>query len=298
MYSELVSDANRCPSLKAVQKPQQFGTVARARALAPYKLRYDTVEDAETKVHLLIAKINSLPAGTFFSVGALAQSANQAIAGRIGKEIRQRCTPGGAYVLVSTISGKCIYQRTDKHPEKVSDFVVVADGLQVATPPLSPAVPSALKKEPSMKILRNVAGHVYIDFSTSLANILRHVYGIKYFPSKVIETPALGLPEGDYAVHLGWRLHYPQGPFALRLKPEMNNFDVCCEIAKLFETQYGIKDGHNGSAVVEKPMFLDEEIHLMDYEGGFGGKSIVSTPFLEGIVIDDANKVIQVQLGT
>lgn len=55
-YSDLVSDDNRCPLLTAIQKPQMFKTVIRARALNRHKLLYNTMVDAETKINLLIDK--------------------------------------------------------------------------------------------------------------------------------------------------------------------------------------------------------------------------------------------------
>ena len=144
--------------------------------------------------------------------------------------------------------------------------------------------------------------HLHINFPASLASLLRHAYGVKYFPTRVVQTKPLGLPEGDYSVSLGWRLRYPQGPFILRLTSTMNEFDVCAEIAKLFENQYGIKDPKHcypNSAVLIRPERLDEEILMKDYDDKGNEKDgIVSTPFLEGIVINIVNKVVQVALGT
>lgn len=148
----------------------------------------------------------------------------------------------------------------------------------------------------------NIAKQLHLDFTTSLANILRHVHNVKYFPTQVVQTKPLGLPEGDYSVSLGWRSRYPQGPFTLHLTSTMNELGVCSEIAKLFENQYGIKDPNHcypNSAVLIRPMRLDEEILMKDYDdNGNEYNSIISTPFLEGVDIDTVNKVVQVHLGT
>lgn len=139
-------------------------------------------------------------------------------------------------------------------------------------------------------------------FDASLATILRHFHKVKYFPSRAISIPPLELPEGDYSVSLGWRLHYPQGPFTLRLDSSMNLFDVCVEVAKLFEIQYGIFDSrycYPNSAVLIKPEISDEEILIKDYDDhGNEIQGVASTPFLEGISIDTTSKVIHVSLAT
>lgn len=82
----------------------------------------------------------------------------------------------------------------------------------------------------------------------------------------------------------------------------MNKFDICVVVAKVFDEQYGIKNllmTYPSCSVLVRPEFLDEEMLLKKFDdsGNVNGE-IVSTPFLEGIVIDVANKVIQVSLAT
>lgn len=145
-------------------------------------------------------------------------------------------------------------------------------------------------------------GHLRIYFPASLASLLRHAYGVKYFPSRAILSDSLNLPEGDYKINLGWRPQYPQGLFTIRIKPAMNQFDICVVVAKVFDEQYGIKNllmTYPNCSVLVQPEFLDEEMLLnkFDDSGNVNGQ-IVSTPFLEGIVIDTDNKVVHVSLGT
>lgn len=292
-YSDLVSDDNRCPLLRAIQKPQMFKTVIRAQALDRHKLLYNTMVDAETKINLLIDKINSLPEGTFFSVGTLAKSANKKIAISLGKEISRRCVPDGAYRFVSAYPGKWIYQRTNKHLEEVKDFNV--DLIDILKSP-------TIKGNDIKPHTTNTASHLRIDFTASLANILRHAYGVKYFPSRAILSDPLNLPEGEYKINLGWRPQYPEGPFISRITSDMNPFDICVVVAKVFDEQYGIKNllmTYSNCSVLVRPEFLDEEMLLKKFDdnGNVNGE-IVSTPFLEGVVVDVANKVIQVSLAT
>lgn len=148
----------------------------------------------------------------------------------------------------------------------------------------------------------NTASQLHISFPASLASLLRHAYGVKYFPSRAILSDSLNLPEGDYKINLGWRPQYPQGLFTARIKPAMNPFDICVVVAKVFDEQYGIKNflmTYPNCSVLVRPEFLDEEMLLKKFDdnGNVNGE-IVSTPFLEGVVVDVANKVIQVSLAT
>ena len=288
-YSELVSDDNRCPLLRAIQKPQMFKTAIRSQALDRHRLLYNTMVDAETKISLLIDKINSLPQGTFFSVGTLTKSANKKIAISLGKEISRRCSPDGTYRFVSAYPGKWIYQRTSKNLEEVKDFNVdLIDILKDNT----------MKPDTTHSI-----GRLNIDFPVSLANLLRHTHGVKYFPSHSTLGDALKLPEGDYKINLGWRLQYPQGPFSFHLTPDMNQFDICVVVARVFDQQYGIKDPsvtYPYCSVLVRPERLDEEMLLKSYDTNSNETSngIISTPFLESIDIDTVNKIVQVSLAT
>lgn len=123
-YSALVSDDNHCPTLRSIQPPRKFKTKVRAKALAQYKLRFNSLSDVDTKISELISKINTLPEGTFFSVGSLTQSANRKIAIAVGKEIANRCYPEGTYDFMSAYPGKWIYRRNQHQPEEVKDFDV------------------------------------------------------------------------------------------------------------------------------------------------------------------------------
>lgn len=123
-YSVVVNDDNRSPVLRNIQKPQLMRTQVRARILLLHKLFYKDRVDVDTKIHLLMEKINSLPVGTFFSIGSLVRCADRSLAIYLGKEMSARCYPGSTYEFMSMYSGKWIYRRTKVQPELVNDFEI------------------------------------------------------------------------------------------------------------------------------------------------------------------------------
>lgn len=126
--ADIYNDYHLCTHIRSIVKGMKKKThlplLALGRVIDDYKVVFTDTDDIEMMHLSILDKITALPNGTLFSVASLVKCPNRVIAQRLGKVLSSCASDSTTYKLLTTYSGRAIYQLTNGNDENSNNPVI------------------------------------------------------------------------------------------------------------------------------------------------------------------------------